>query len=178
MKEQTELFWIVDFDGTLINLDLGARFSDWIFSSRRVGRFVPLIRMFGAPLNLLFRMLELRQLVRAWSLGLSVSEINQLSEEFLDYIKPEIVINETVLECLRIDRATKKILLTGCPQELVVAFLSRYKISDFHDVVGMTTTLGVVITRHPYGRSKARFAQRYSPYAAIGDSWQDRFVLR
>jgi phosphoserine phosphatase len=178
MKRQTEAFWIVDFDGTLINLDLGARFSDWIFASRRVGPLVALIRIFGAPVNLLLRMLEVRQLIRAWSAGLSRSEIDRLAEEFLDYIKPEIIVNESVLKCLRMDMVSKKILLTGCPQELVIAFLSRYKISDFHDVIGMTAALGVVITRHPYGRSKAHLARRCSPYAAIGDSWQDRFVLR
>jgi phosphoserine phosphatase len=178
MKQQTELFWIVDFDGTLINLDLGARFSEWIIAFRKVGVLVLLIRIFAAPVNLLLRKLEVRQVIRAWSAGLSKNEIDNLAEEFLDYIKPEIIINESVLKYLRMDLVSKKILLTGCPQELVIAFLGRYKISDFHDVIGMTTALGVVITRHPYGRSKAKLARRCNPYAAIGDSWQDRFVLR
>lgn len=178
MKQHSSLVWLVDFDGTLINLDLGARFSDWIFVSRKSSRFVSLIRVLGAPVNMTLRMFERRQLIRAWSVGLSSIEVRNLISEFLDFIDPEIIVNKSVLEYLRTDQSSKKILLTGCPQELVMAFLTRYKISDFHEVIGMTTTLGVLITRHPFGRSKAHLAKKYLPYAAMGDSWQDRFVLR
>jgi len=178
MHPSSPLTWIVDFDGTIINLDLGARFSDWVYSSRRVKRFSLLLRVLGAPINISLRKLEHGQLIRAWSWGLTKPELKILIEEFLNYIRPEIIFNELLLERLRLDMEADKILLTGCPQELVEAFLAMYGVNDFDDVIGMTVSHGVIITRHPYGRSKARLAGQYSSVIAVGDSWSDRFILR
>jgi phosphoserine phosphatase len=170
--------WIVDFDGTLINLDLGARFSTWVYSSRRVKRFSLTLRSLGAPFNFLLRRLDRGQLVRAWSWGLTQPELTTLIEDFLCYISSEIVLNELLLERIRKDQGANRILLTGCPQELVEAFLTKYVIEDFDAVIGMTVTCGVIITRHPYGRSTLKFVDQYASIVAIGDSWTDRFILR
>ena len=178
MDPSSSLTWIVDFDGTIINLDLGARFSDWVYSSRRVNRFSPLIRILGAPFNVCLRKLERGQLFRAWSWGLSKTELQVLIEEFLTYIGPEIILNEVLLERLRREVNAVKILLTGCPQELVEAFLAINALNDFDDVIGMTVPHKVMITRHPYGRSKTRLVSQYSSIIAVGDSWSDRFILR
>ena len=177
MDPTPSITWIVDFDGTLINLDLGARFSDWVYSSRRVKRLSLILRVLGAPLNFFLRTLDHGQLFRAWSLGFTKSELQILVQEFLINISPEIILNELLLERLRLDKQAKKVLLTGCPQELVDAFLAKNGINDFDDVIGMTVSRGVIISRHPYGRSKARFASQYSPFVAVGDSWPDRFIL-
>ena len=178
MPHTSPLVWIVDFDGTLINLDLGARFSEWVFKSRQVRKVAYFIRVLGAPLNFLLRKLNRRQLIRAWSWGLTVSEVRTLIDGFLKYIDPEIVINNTLLERLRTDPLSKKILLTGCSQELVTSFLIQYGVKDFDDVIGMTVSMGAIITRHPYGRSKTKFSGTYGPYIAVGDSWEDRFILQ
>ena len=178
MHLASSLTWLVDFDGTVINLDLGARFSDWIYKCRRVRRLSPLLRILGAPLNFTLRKLDRGQLIRAWSLGFSESELQILIEEFLGYIRPEIVLNDLLLERLRLDKEAKKVLLTGCPQELVDAFLAKHGINDFDDVIGMTVSHGVIITRHPFGRSKVRFTGRYGSFVAVGDSWSDRHILR
>jgi phosphoserine phosphatase len=177
MYPSSSLTWIVDFDGTIINLDLGGRFSDWVYSSRRVKRFSPLLRVLGAPFNVCLRKLERGQLFRAWSWGLTKPELQLLIEEFLTYIGPEITLNDVLLERLRRDEKAVKILLTGCPQELVEAFLTINGLNDFDDVIGMTVSHGVMITRHPYGRSKTSLVSQYSSTIAVGDSWSDRFIL-
>lgn len=178
MPITSPLVWIVDFDGTLINLDLGARFTEWVFKSRQVRKIAYVIRVIGAPINFLLKKLNRRQLIRAWSCGLTISEIRTLIDGFLVYIAPEIVINNTLLQHLRMDSVSKKVLLTGCSQELVTSFLIQYGVKDFDDVIGMTVSLGAIITRHPYGRSKIKFSRTYGPYIAVGDSWEDRFILQ
>ena len=178
MHPASALTWIVDFDGTIINLDLGARFSDWVYSYRRVRRLSPFLRVLGGPLNFPLRKLERRQLIRAWSWGFTESELRNLIEEFLSYISPEIVLNELLIKRLRLDTEAKKILLTGCPQELVDAFLVKIGVNEFDDIIGMTVSHGVIIKRHPFGRSKARFTSQYGSYIAVGDSWSDRHILR
>ena len=178
MGSNSSLAWFVDFDGTLINLDLGARFSDWIFASGRVSKLAPIIRILGAPLNYALRKLERGQLIRAWSWGLTDPEVQAVISDFLVLIKPEIVLNKPLLERLRINDGSKKILLTGCPQELVTAFLSQFGINEFDEVVGMTVFHNVIIKRHPFGRSKIGHTRGYGPFIAVGDSWQDRFILQ
>ena len=177
MDPTSSLTWIVDFDGTLINLDLGARFSDWVYSTRRVKRFSSTLRLLGAPLNFLLKKLEFGQFIRAWSWGSNKPKLQILIEEFITFISPEIILNQLLLDRLRLDKGAKKVLLTGCPQELVEIFLARYGVEDFDDVIGMTVSRGVFISRHPYGRSKSKFAGQYAPFVAIGDSWPDRFIL-
>lgn len=178
MNEHSSLVWLVDFDGTVINLDLGARFSEWVFANQRVTKIASVVRLLGAPINLTLRKLERGQLFRAWSWGLSESEIQTLFADFLKYIAPELVVNNLLLHRLRMTPESNKILLTGCPQDLAVAFLRAYNINDFDDVIGMTVTRQIVISRHPFGRSKLKFAKKCGLFIAVGDSWQDRFILR
>jgi phosphoserine phosphatase len=173
----TSRTWVVDFDGTLINLDLGAEFSQWIFARRKTTHLARFVKYFGAPMNRVFRLLDRGQVVRAWSTGLDQERIQTLVNEFLDEFDSRIFLNDSVMTLIKSEEATRKILLTGCPQELVEAFLTRRGVNTFDEVIGMTTRWGFLITRHPFGRSKVPIARRYGPFLAIGDSWSDRFVL-
>lgn len=178
MHPSVPLNWLVDFDRTLINLDLGARFSEWVFAVHRVRRTAFAIRFLGAPFNVVLRKLNLRHLIRAWSFGLTDLEIQVLIDEFLEYIAPEVILNDTLLQQLRMDQRAKKVLLTGCSQELVTAFLIQNNLKDFDEIIGMTVCHRFIITRHPYGRSKVKISRRYSQFVAVGDSWEDRFILQ
>jgi len=170
--------WIVDFDGTLINLDLGAEFSQWIFASKKTTYLARLVKYVGAPVNRVLRRLDRGQVVRAWSTGLGRERTDALVNDFLDEFDSRILLNESVMTLIKSEEVTRTILLTGCPQELVEAFLIRRGVNTFDEVIGMTTRWGTVITRHPFGRSKVPIARQYEPYLAIGDSWPDRFVLK
>lgn len=170
--------WVVDFDGTLINVDLGAEFSDWMFANRRTVRLAHVVKYLGGPVNLFLRRLDRGQVVRAWSTGLGPGRTETLVNEFLDEFDSRIFVNESVATLIRSEEVTRTILLTGCPQELAEAFLLRRGIDSFDEVIGMTTRWGFFITRHPFGRSKVPIARRYEPYLAVGDSWSDRFVLK
>lgn len=168
---------VVDFDGTLVNMDLGARFNRWITESGQTKRFSQFVRILGAPWNMIARKLELGVVVRAWSFRLTAIEIERLVVEFLNSISLECRINTALLVELQQSKVRKKVLLTGCPEEIVTSFLRIHDINVFDEVVGMRVRFGFVVRRHPYGRRKLWLSRKYGKYWAIGDSWPDRHLL-
>ena len=86
--------WIFDFDGTLTNVDLGREFSNWMFRSGRVGFKGRLMRLSGAPINVVLRRLAVGQRFLAWSYGLS--DIEQMgSADFDTELNTEIDSDKT-----------------------------------------------------------------------------------
>jgi len=169
--------WIIDFDGTLIDVDLGRMFVSWMHSTRRIKKSGLVIRALAWPLNELCRRCGYGQIVQSWSTGLSVDAQMSAMHSFLDEECGSIVVNEHLLSILRLTEARSKIVLTGCNQILVQAFLETRGIRDFDAVIGLTTRGNIWVIQHPYSRSKVSIAKKYHPYVAVGDSWSDRHLL-
>jgi phosphoserine phosphatase len=170
--------WIFDFDGTLTNVDLGREFSNWMFKSGRVGLKGRLIRLSGAPFNVLLRRIDVGQRFLAWSYGLSDLERRSLFVEFLSEFDDQIVINDEVLNLLRSSSENLRILITGCHEELARTFLQRRGINEFDEIIGMRLRNTFLISIHPYARTKTKLSEKYEPYVGIGDSWADRYFLK
>jgi hypothetical protein len=141
--------WIFDFDGTLTNVDLGREFSNWMFKSGRVGFKGRLMRLCGAPINVILRRVDVGQRLLAWSFGIS-----------------------------DVDRENFRVLITGCHEELAKMFLQRRGINDFDEIIGMRLRNSFLISMHPYGRTKTKLSKQYEPYIGVGDSWADRYFLK
>ena len=169
--------WIFDFDGTLTNVDLGSEFSNWMFSTGRVGIKGNLIRIFGAPINVLLRRADFGQKILAWSFGLSDAQRRTLFDEFLDEFDHQIVLNNDVLNLIGNSVENTCVLLTGCHEELAKTFLQRHGINKFDEIIGMRLRNSFLISCHPYARTKTKFSNQYIPFIGVGDSWADRFFL-
>jgi phosphoserine phosphatase len=170
--------WIFDFDGTLTNVDLGREFSNWMFSCGRVGLKGRLIRMGGAPINILLRRIDSGQRILAWSYGLSDLERRSLFIEFLSEFDDQIELNNEVLTLLRSSSENLRILMTGCHEELARTFLQRRGIDEFNEIIGMRLRNTFLISLHPYARTKTKLSGKYEPYVGVGDSWADRHFLK
>lgn len=170
--------WIFDFDGTLTNVDLGREFSNWMFRSGRVGFKGRLMRLSGAPINVVLRRLAVGQRFLAWSYGLSDIERRSLFVDFLSEFDDQIVVNNEVLNILQGSRENFRVLMTGCNEELAKMFLQRRGINDFDEVIGMRLRNSFLISLHPYARTKTKLSRKYKPYIGVGDSWADRYFLK
>lgn len=177
MFSNSELRWIIDFDGTLVNVDLGAEFSNWLDRGRRTSTSSKFLRYMFAPINRVFRILELGQKFRWWSFRQSEETISMWVDDFLDEFDSKIEINMTLI--LELTQRSKRmnVLLTGCPSELVTRFLIRRNLDVFGEVIGMSMRNSFLIDKHPYGRTKVRLTMGSERYCAIGDSWPDRYLL-
>lgn len=170
--------WIFDFDGTLTDVDLGKKFSDWVFSTDQVGIAAKLIRLIGAPINIVLRRANRGQKILSWSFGLSPGERDRLFELFLDEYDRNINLNKEVFSLIENAQSSVKVLLTGCHEELAKKFLTRRGIDCFEEIIGLRMQNSFVIKSHPYARTKVRLADVFSPYIAAGDSWPDRYFLK
>ena len=170
--------WIFDFDGTLTNVDLGKEFSNWMFRSGRVGFKGRLMRLSGAPINVVLRWVEVGQRFLAWSYGLSDVERRSLFVDFLSEFDDQIVVNPELMNLLHGSRENFRVLMTGCHEELAKMFLLRRGINDFDEIIGMRLRNSFLVSMHPYGRTKTKLSKKYVPYIGIGDSWADRYFLK
>ncbi len=177
MFKRTDLQWVVDFDGTIINLDLGAKFDEWLFERNKPKGIAKVLRYVFAPVNVGYRLFGYGQRFRTWSLGQSEEVIVSWIDEFLNEFDSQIQINEQLVQDLRQHPRHLNLLLTGCPEELVTRFLARQNLDLFHDIVGMSMKNSFRILRHPYGRTKLHLVSTSNSFCAIGDSWSDRHLL-
>lgn len=170
--------WIFDFDGTLTNVDLGREFSNWMFKSGRVGFKGRLMRLCGAPINVVLRRVDVGQRLLAWSFGLSDVDRRSSFVDFLLEFDDQIIVNHEVMNLLHGSRENFRVLITGCHEELAKMFLQRRGINDFDEIIGMRLRNSFLISMHPYGRTKTKLSKQYEPYIGVGDSWADRYFLK
>jgi len=118
--------------------------------------------------------LEVRSLFKAWTVGKDKSCMNEMFAAFFE--QSNIQINQSVFNFVS-DFEGSRILLTGCLEELAIAFLKHNNLDHvFNKIIGAKTTCnGFFLQRHPFGRSKLKFIS--SPDVGIGNSKLDRYFL-
>jgi len=164
---------ICDFDETLIKEDLEKEFVSF-YVKNHLGALDCFLALFTIPINKVFKIFHLGGVLKSWTFDKSPQQLNKFYEEFMNTSK--INLNKNVLDFVRCYQG-KKVLLTGCHQSLVNFFLKKYKIDNtFDEVIGSITKCnGLVIKRHPFGKSKLNFIN--APDVGIGNSIFDRYFL-
>jgi len=167
---------VIDFDGTLINRDLGSDFGTWLKNSGHVERLFHLVTLPIGAANYLLRASCELPLGNRLLAQFDSTTLNSLFDEFLNEEPFTYVVNEALLEYVNsIDGSS--IVLTGSPEILVNKFLTRLRVTTFETVIGQREgKFRWFFNPTPFGRAKSRFVN--APIGlAIADSYSDRFLL-
>lgn len=166
---------ICDFDGTLIDKNLEASFITYLRKTNSMGFRNYLFSLLSLPVNTLRRHFDVGNLLRAWPIGFSDVEINELLDCYLEQDEAPLLCGKTLSFVKHFEG--KKILLTGSDERLVNGFLERKGEGElFDEVIGLTGS-STMIKRHPYGKDKVGFLPMGVRLTGVGNEYVDRYFL-
>jgi len=98
--------------------------------------------------------------------------------DFVESHSLDFELNKELLESVRSFNGPR-ILLTGSPELLAQKLLEKFGDNPFDFVIGLKPGFHPWYRpSHPFGRSKYRLVQDFSPIISIGDSWSDRHLFK
>jgi len=174
MKEHK--FVISDFDGTLITQDLEQMFMKYLLSLSHIRWRMLLTSCFTLPINMPLKWLGFGSCFKSWTFVLK-DNVSVYIQRFLDENIDLIMQRDEIWEKM-LSYKSPIILLSGCYQDLLVAYLIRInRLGMFEKVIGCTMRNHFVVAHHPYGRSKCKFINKNNFNIGIANERSDHFYL-
>lgn len=175
MSLDNNLILITDFDGTLVETDIGFEFRKWLFNEKKFGFFRLICSVLFYPINLFLNsILSTGSFFSAWSILRNADNRLDLFNQFMNQRGDCFNINDSVMDIIE-NFEGKRIIVTGSETELIRLFLEYKNINCFNEIYGAKIgILGFIFLNQPRGRSKCKYG--YSD-VAIGNHYSDRFFL-
>lgn len=174
MKEKK--YVISDFDGTLIEQDLEQMFMRYLLTLPEVCWRMLLVSCVTLPINMILKWFGYGSLFKSWTLVLG-DKISIYIQRFLDNNIELIQLREDIWDKMR-GYNVPVILLSGCHQDLLQAFLRRInRLNIFESVIGCTMKNNFVVNAHPYGRTKCNFINTKNYNIGIANDRSDYYYL-
>ncbi len=165
---------ICDLDGTLIDQELGRDFRMWLLKNGRFGYGRIILALLFLPINYVFRLGSRGAKLSAWSSFRKKSEMDELVRSFVSVSAEKFTFNNSVILEVK-SYEGEKVLLSGSDKVLISEFFKFHNIGLFDRIIGSETKFfGLLFSVQPFGKNKLIHG---NPEIAIGDSWQDRFLL-
>lgn len=172
---------LCDFDGTLIEGNLENTFLHYLLKGTSYRWIIIAISFFTLPINLILNKFGFPSIFKSWTFVLKNNK-KRIIHSFLssDFFSnsPKMKYREDVLEMLSLMRYDRMIILTGSDEELVTAFLNKYKIIKFDEIIGSQVKDDLFrVKRHPFGKGKIRYVNRDYYNIGIANDYSDHFYL-
>tara|TARA_B100000287_G_C20605720_1_gene769987 strand:+ start:943 stop:1530 length:588 start_codon:yes stop_codon:yes gene_type:complete len=165
---------VCDLDGTLINEELGLEFRKWLFRNGHFGFGRIFLAFLFNPINIISRTMNRGAIFSAWSSFRKKSDSEDLVKRFISESHSIFNFNQRVISTIE-SYDGEKVLLSGSDKILISELLRFFDFRLFDKVIGSETKyFGLLFSIQPLGKGKLIVD---SPRLAIGDSWQDRFLL-
>jgi hypothetical protein len=168
---------VVDFDYTIIRPNSGELFHYWLNNDVLKKRQSPL-RLFFGFFNMFRMYCGLPKYFYNDLIQMKYSDYESHINNFVESHSLDFELNKELLESVR-DFNGLRILLTGSPELLAQKLLEKFGENPFDVVIGLKPGFHPWYRpSHPFGRSKYRLVQDFSPIISIGDSWSDRHLFK
>lgn len=168
---------LCDFDGTLIEGDLERAFMRYLLKKKEIKYKMLLVSLFTLPINFLRNTFGFPSILKSWTFVLKDST-NQYISNFIHDCGSKIQSKQQGWNLLNSLKDSKRVLLTGCYDKLIRAYLKYCNLDTvFDEIIACEMKNNLIVRRHPFGRGKVPFVPVHAYTIGIANEYSDHYYM-